>query len=71
MMLVLDDGLCEVMAIEGSLLGLLLGSFIRILLGLEEVGIDVIDLVVMGRKLGGAVGYTKIIWLDKTIERCV
>jgi hypothetical protein len=37
----------------------------------DSVGVDVVGLVVVGRKLGAAVGYTKIICLDKTIERCV
>jgi hypothetical protein len=42
--------------------------------GLKEgakVGVGVVGLVVVGTKLGAAVGYAKIIWLDKTIERWV
>jgi hypothetical protein len=59
MMLVLVDGACGVMELEGSSLGLSLGSIVGILLGLEEVGVDVVGMVVVGRELGTAVGYAK------------
>jgi hypothetical protein len=33
------------------------------------VGVGVVGLVVVGGEVGAAVGYAKITWLDKTIER--